>query len=202
MTFERQILGLQVLLLELKDVPATTGILWRIELHRRRGTPGLHGAEELRNQIRREAGTLQILFSSKADVAAVRYTLGVRALGPRDRCEIRAVLQLLVNAVDLDLRVRLSLSIVVLDAGLAVVRGIHRNHRQRYTAGVDELRFVRVVVILDFAITDTDLARIFILQRVDRQDFLPFFSLYSVGLSLIFDLPVNTFRRYLCTIIS
>src|SRR5229473_2222343 len=78
-------------------------------------------------------------------------------------------------------------------ASSLLARGIHRNHRQRYTAGVDELRFVRIVVILDFAITDADLARIFILQRIDRQVFLPLFTQGFGGQALLFELPIKLF---------
>src|SRR5712692_6204417 len=162
-------------LLKLEDVPATTGELWRVELHGRRVTPGLHRAEELRNQIRGEAGSFQIFFGSKANITAAHQALGVLALGPRDRREIRAVLYLLIDCVDFGLRVRVILGVVTRNSLFAVVRWIDRNHRERYAAGVYELLPVRVVVILDFAIANADLARILILQRLNGQGLLYFF---------------------------
>ena len=59
----------------------------------------------------------------------------------------------------------------------------------RDAAGVDELRFVRVVIILDFAIADANLARILVLESLIARSFFALFAQPFHSPILLFELP-------------
>src|SRR6185369_8433150 len=116
-----QVLVGESLLLEFEDVPLAA------ELHWLRVITNLHRPEKTCNQIGREVVALQILLGRKTDIAAGSQAVDVFALGASDSREVSLALELLVDIVNLQLRIGVVLR-VVSDSLSAVVSGVNHDH--------------------------------------------------------------------------
>src|SRR6185369_8539868 len=101
---QSQILVSESLLRQLEDVPLAAA-----ETRRLRVVTDLHRAEQTGDELGWKVVVLQILFGRKADVAARAQAVNVFTPGACDSGEVSLALKLLVDVVDLQLRIRLVL---------------------------------------------------------------------------------------------
>src|SRR5689334_6408214 len=159
--FEGQVLISESLLCELEDVPLATAETRWLSI-----VTNLHWTKETRDQFSGKAIVLEILLSCKTNITASAKTVDVFTSRARHCREVSLALKLLVDVVDLQLRISLVLS-VVRDTLSTVVSGVDHDHCQRDTTSFNKLLAIVGVILFDFAIVDIDLAGVLILQSRD-----------------------------------